>query len=234
MNAVAASATARNAIRISSTAFNVVAGSNMAIGKFVAGEADLNPADYADMNAVAASATAMNAVAASATAMNAVAASATAMNAVAASATALKAICMGVTAADAVKAAIQAYRATIISTLDAATNLFNKSTITYRTTGGSNNLCSAALNTNTIIIPRVSPDQDPDTSWSFGGTLTRELFYGTDSTYRIWYNTSTASTAIDESITISSGVSMRGIYYKQSSANASIDPAVTCDVYTVI
>jgi hypothetical protein len=186
------------------------------------------------MNAVAASATAMNAVVASATAMNAVAASATAMNAVAASATALKAICMSVTAAGAVKAAIQAYRATIISTLNAATNLFSKSTITYRTSGGSDNLCSAALNTNTIIIPRVSPDQDPENSWSISGTLTRELFYGTDSAYRIWYNTSTASTAIDENITISSGVSMRGIYYKQNYASTNIDPAVTCDVYTVI
>jgi len=65
---VAASATAMDAIRNSSTAFNIVAGSNIAIGKFVAGEAGLNPADYADMNAVAASATAMDAVAASATA----------------------------------------------------------------------------------------------------------------------------------------------------------------------
>ncbi len=78
MNAVAASATARNAIRNSSTAWNIVAGSNMAIGKFVAGEAGLNPANYADMNAVAASSTAMQAVAASSTAMQAVAASATA------------------------------------------------------------------------------------------------------------------------------------------------------------
>jgi len=82
MNAVAASATARSAVRNSSTAWGIVAGSNMAIGKFVAGEAGLNPADYADMDAVAASATAMNAVAASATAMNAVAKSATARSAI--------------------------------------------------------------------------------------------------------------------------------------------------------
>jgi len=53
----------------------------MAIGKFVAGEAGLNPADYADMNAVAASATAMDAVAASAKALHAVLKSSIARNA---------------------------------------------------------------------------------------------------------------------------------------------------------
>jgi hypothetical protein len=82
MNAVAASATARDAIRNSSTAFNIVAGSNMAIGKFVAGEAGLNPADYADMNAVAASSTAMNTALKSSNARNAMAASATARSAI--------------------------------------------------------------------------------------------------------------------------------------------------------
>ena len=66
---------------------------SVSIGKMsVSLAAGLNPADYADMTAVAASSTAMTAVAASSTAMTAVAASSTAMTAVAASSTAMMAI----------------------------------------------------------------------------------------------------------------------------------------------
>jgi len=89
MDAVAASETAREAVRASSVAFEAVGSSNLAIGKFVAGEAGLDPAEFADMDAVVASETAMDAVAVSETAMGAVAASETAMDAVAASETAM-------------------------------------------------------------------------------------------------------------------------------------------------
>ena len=72
--------------------WRALGGSKKAVGKTVAILADLNPADYADMTAVAASQTAMAAVAASQTAMAAVAASQTAMAAVAASTTAMTAV----------------------------------------------------------------------------------------------------------------------------------------------
>ena len=73
MTAVAASSTAMAAIQKSQTALNAIAASSMATAKYAAGAAGLNPADYADMKAVAASSTAMTAVAASSTAMTAIA-----------------------------------------------------------------------------------------------------------------------------------------------------------------
>ena len=93
MAAVAASSTAMAAIQKSPTALNAIAASSMATAKYAAGAAGLNPADYADMKAVAASSTAMTAVAASSTAMTAVGNSITAMSAISASSTALTALC---------------------------------------------------------------------------------------------------------------------------------------------
>ena len=81
------------AIQKSPTALNAIAASSMATAKYAAGAAGLNPADYADMKAVAASSTAMAAVAASSTAMAAVGNSITAMSAISASSTALTALC---------------------------------------------------------------------------------------------------------------------------------------------
>ena len=92
MTAVAASSTARTAIEKSQTAKNAIAASDMATAKYAVGAAGLNPADYANMAAVASSQTAMTAVAASSTAMTAIAASSTALSAIAASTTALDAI----------------------------------------------------------------------------------------------------------------------------------------------
>ena len=92
MAAVASSQTARTAIEKSQTAKNAIAASDMATAKYAVGAAGLNPADYANMAAVASSQTAMTAVAASSTAMTAVASSQTAMAAVASSKTAATAI----------------------------------------------------------------------------------------------------------------------------------------------
>jgi hypothetical protein len=183
MNAVAASATARNAIRNSSTAFNIVAGSNMAIGKFVAGEAGLNPADYADMNAVAASATAMNAVAASATAMNAVAASATAMNA----------ICKSAIAAQAVYAPIQSRRSTLLTTL-ADGSKFSKTTVNVGNGAGT---FDHGLNTNTIYIPTACYD-DGDTDHT--------VYYGADTSKSV-----VSIARHGGAVSVTSGVSLRGV-----------------------
>jgi hypothetical protein len=106
----------------------------MAIGKFVAGEAGLNPADYADMNAVAASSTAMNAVAASSTAMDAVAASATAMNIALKSSTARNAMAASATA-----------RSAIISKLSTLndTTKFSKTTTYVEYAGNGTNTYTA-------------------------------------------------------------------------------------------
>ena len=65
MNAIAASAVAREAIWGKAMAWGAISGSGMAVGKFVIGAAGLEPAAYADMEAVAASSVAMEAVAAS-------------------------------------------------------------------------------------------------------------------------------------------------------------------------
>ena len=92
MTAVAASQVAMTAIQKSQTALNAIAASSMATAKYAAGAAGLNPADYADMTAIAASQVAMAAVAASNTATKAIAASQTALNAIAGSTTALDAL----------------------------------------------------------------------------------------------------------------------------------------------
>ena len=92
MAAVAASHTAMAAIQKSQTALNAIAASSMATAKYAAGAAGLNPADYADMTAIASSSTAMAAIIANATALNAVVSSSTAMAAIAASSTAMTAV----------------------------------------------------------------------------------------------------------------------------------------------
>lgn len=70
MAAIAASQVAMTAIQKSQTALNAIAASSMATAKYAAGAAGLNPADYADMTAIAASATARAAVCASDVAYN--------------------------------------------------------------------------------------------------------------------------------------------------------------------
>ena len=92
MAAVASSQTARTAIEKSQTAKNAIAASDMATAKYAVGAAGLNPADYANMAAVASSQTAMTAVINNSTALNAVVSSSTAMAAIVASQTARKAI----------------------------------------------------------------------------------------------------------------------------------------------
>ena len=83
MAAIWRSNSAVAAVQKNTTAWKTFTGATSAVmGKTVAILANLNPADYADMTAVAASSTAMAAVAASSTAMTAVAASTTAMTAV--------------------------------------------------------------------------------------------------------------------------------------------------------
>ena len=81
LNAVVSSSTAMTAIEKSQTAKDAIAASDMATAKYAVGAAGLNPADYANMAAVASSQTAMAAIAASSTALSAIAANTTALDA---------------------------------------------------------------------------------------------------------------------------------------------------------
>ena len=92
LNAVVTSSVAMAAIQKSQTALNAIAASSMATAKYAAGAAGLNPADYADMTAIAASQVAMAAVASSQVAMAAVIGNATALNAVVTSSVAMTAV----------------------------------------------------------------------------------------------------------------------------------------------
>jgi len=98
MKILGSNAIARAAIGTSGANFTAISASSTAIGRYVVVLAGLDPVDYANMTAVAASSTAMSAVAASSTAMNAVIASSTAMNAVTASSTAMNAVIASTTA----------------------------------------------------------------------------------------------------------------------------------------
>ena len=82
MAAIASSQTAMAAIEKSQVAKDAIAASDMATAKYAVGAAGLNPADYANMAAVASSQTAMAAIAASSTALSAIAASTTALDAI--------------------------------------------------------------------------------------------------------------------------------------------------------
>ena len=91
--AVYGSAVAVDAVKANETAWATLTGATSAVmGKAAAKLAGLNPADYADMAAIASSSTAMTAVAASSTAMAAIANNKTAITAVEASAVAKNAL----------------------------------------------------------------------------------------------------------------------------------------------
>ena len=85
LNAVVTSSVAMTAIQKSQTALNAIAASSMATAKYAAGAAGLNPADYADMTAIAASQVAMAAIAGSGKARVAITNSSVALAALASS-----------------------------------------------------------------------------------------------------------------------------------------------------
>ena len=109
MAAIWKSNAAVTAVKNNTTAWKTFTGATSAVmGKTVAILADLNPADYADMTAVAASQTAMTAVATSQTAMTAVIGNATALNAVVSSQTAMAAVAASKVATGAIAASATA------------------------------------------------------------------------------------------------------------------------------
>nr|DAH05850.1 MAG TPA: Tail fiber protein [Caudoviricetes sp.] len=135
MAAIWKSNSAVTAVKNNATAWKTFTGATSAVmGKTVAILADLNPADYADMTAVAASQTAMTAVIGNATALNAVVSSSTAMTAVIGNATALNAVVSSSTAMTAVAASSTA-RAAICASDVAFNHLL--SLATYDTISGT-------------------------------------------------------------------------------------------------
>ena len=163
----------------SGTVFTAISGStnSVTIGKWIAFKAGLNPADYADMDAVVASSTAMTAVVASSTAMNAVVASSTAMTvinandqalriwmlagtnqvysnfanvaAVAASSTAMTAVAASSTAMTAVIASSTAMTAVVASSTACAAIKASSTAIT------------ALDSSSPITVPTMSSNTDP-------------------------------------------------------------------------
>ena len=117
--AVYGSAVAVEAVKANETAWSTLTGASSAVmGKAAAKLAGLNPADYADMEAVASSSTAMAAIASSSTAMAAVIGNSAALNAVVSSSTAMAAIVSSSTAMTAIannKTAITAVEASAVA-----------------------------------------------------------------------------------------------------------------------
>ena len=141
-------------------------GSKLAVGKSIATLAGLSCADYADIDAVAASqvamaaiianATALNAVVTSSVAMAAVAASQVAMAAVAASATALKAVVASSTACGAIESSTVA-----INAMNAASGFTEQTNMTCQANSSMN---AITINTKAWVNEYWNSSSDTNTS----------------------------------------------------------------------
>ncbi len=171
MAAVASSQTARTAIEKSQTAKNAIAASDMATAKYAVGAAGLNPADYANMAAVASSQTAMTAVAASSTAMTAVAASSTAMTAVCSSALAFNAALKNSTARTQLAGSsyLQSNYDKLLSTVGNSTYFSQKfdniDSGAKRAISGGNTDTTATANESVFLCKKIG-------AWSNGNSVT--------------------------------------------------------------
>ena len=139
----------------------------------------------------------------------------------------LKSICSDQTLSNTFATILQSNRATIIETLNNSSLFSKQSNIQYSGTSGTA-LQSSLLDTNTILIPTSSPALVTSAGGNYG---TRDLYYGANSSNHIWGSDFVDNKAV---ITITSGVSLRGIYYKQSVTAEVTTMKVICDVYTVI
>ena len=131
-------------------------GSKLAVGKSIATLAGLSCADYADIDAVAASQVAMAAVAASQVAMAAIAASQVAMAAVAASATALKAVVASSTACGAIESSTVA-----INAMNAASGFTEQTNMTCQANSSMN---AITINTKAWVNEYWNSSSDTNTS----------------------------------------------------------------------
>ena len=153
--AVYESAVAVEAVKANETALATLTGATSAVmGKAAAKLAGLNPADYADMDAIASSSTAMTAIIANSTALNAVVSSSAAMSAVAASQTAMAAIASSSTAMAAIAAS-----STALSAIAASTTALDAIYAKKKRMSGA----SASLSGKFIIL-QISNDNAFDTS----------------------------------------------------------------------
>ena len=126
--AVYESAVAVEAVKANETAWATLTGATSAVmGKAAAKLAGLNPADYADMDAIASSSTAMAAIIGNSTALNAVVSSSTAMAAIIANSTALNVVVSSSAAMSAV-AASQTAMTAVASSNTARTAITNSAT----------------------------------------------------------------------------------------------------------
>ena len=163
--AVYESAVAVEAVKANETALATLTGATSAVmGKAAAKLAGLNPADYADMDAIASSSTAMAAIASSSTAMAAVASSQTAMTAIIANSTALNAVVSSSAAMSAVAASQTAMAAiaassTALSAIAASTTALDAIYAKKKRMSGA----SASLSGKFIIL-QISNDNAFDTS----------------------------------------------------------------------
>ena len=163
--AVYESAVAVEAVKANETAWAALTGASSAVmGKAAAKLAGLNPVDYADMDAIAASSTAMAAIIANSTALNAVVSSSAAMSAVAASQTAMTAVASSQTAMTAVASSQTAMAAiaassTALSAIAASTTALDAIYAKKKRMSGA----SASLSGKFIIL-QISNDNAFDTS----------------------------------------------------------------------
>ena len=166
--AVYESAVAVEAVKANETAWSTLTGASSAVmGKAAAKLAGLNPADYADMTAVASSSTAMTAIAASQTAMaaiignntalNAVVSSSTAMTAIAASQTAMAAIASSSTAMTAVASSYVAVAAVYGSAV--AVDAVKANETAWATLTGAT---SAVMGKAVAVLSGLNPDSYAD------------------------------------------------------------------------
>ena len=177
--AVYESAVAVEAVKANETAWATLTGATSAVmGKAAAKLAGLNPADYADMDAIASSSTAMAAVIGNSAALNAVVSSSTAMTAVAASSTAMAAIIGNSTALNAVVSSSTAMTAvaasstamTAVATSDSAIRAMVASTAAKTALIANNNNLQSVANTwwktvqSGFTLVRSQKDDDGVTS----------------------------------------------------------------------
>ena len=156
--AVYESAVAVEAVKANETAWATLTGASSAVmGKAAAKLAGLNPADYADMTAIASSSTAMAAIASSSTAMAAIAASQTAMAAIAASQTAMTAIASSQTAMAAVAASYVAVAAVYGSAV--AVDAVKANETAWATLAGAT---SAVMGKAVAVLSGLNPDSYAD------------------------------------------------------------------------
>ena len=153
--AVYESAVAVEAVKANETAWSTLTGASSAVmGKAAAKLAGLNPADYADMDAIAASSTAMAAIASSSTAMAAIIGNSTALNAVVSSSTAMAAIASSSTAMAAIASSSTAMAA-IIGNSTALNAVVSSSTAMAAIIGNSTAL-NAVVSSSTAMAAIAS------------------------------------------------------------------------------